>query len=92
MTKQGETNGFEARDFINTIEKYVGKGVLNHAIINTKKPSAERLKHYEKESAEFVVADKLGLKPVPIFGDFLRRRGFVRHDPERLAKVLISLI
>lgn len=92
MTKQGETNGFGALDFINKIEKYIGKGVLDHAIINSKRPSAERLKHYEKESAEFVAVDKLGSKPVPIFGDFLRRRGFVRHDPERLAKVLISLL
>lgn len=92
MTKQGETNGFEARDFINMIEKYIGAGVLDHTIINTKRPSADRLQHYEKESAEFVTADKLGAKPVPIFGDFLRRRGFVRHDPERLAKVLVSLL
>ena len=92
MTKQGETNGFKAQDFIHTIEKYTGPGVLDHVIINTKRPSADRLKHYEKESAEFVSADKLGSKPVPIFGDFLRRRGFVRHDPEKLAKVLISLI
>lgn len=92
MTKQGETNGFGALDFINTVEKYIGKGVLDHAIINIKRPSVERLKHYEKESAEFVAADKLRSKPLPIFGDFLRRRGFVRHDPERLAKVLISLI
>lgn len=92
MTKQGETNGFGAGDFIYKIEKYIGKGVLDHAVINTKRPSAERLKHYEKESAKFVAADKLSSKPLPIFGDFLRRRGFVRHDPERLAKVLISLL
>lgn len=92
MTKQGETNGFQAQNFIDTVEKYLGGKVLNFAIINTKRPSADRLQHYEKESAEFVAADKLRLKPVPIFGDFLRRRGFVRHDPEKLAKVLVSLL
>lgn len=92
MTKWGETNGFKAQDFIDTVEKYIGGKVLDFAVINTKKPSADRRKHYEKESAEFVAMDKLRSKPIPIFGDFLRRRGFVRHDPEKLAKVLVSLI
>ncbi len=92
MTKWGETNGFRARDFVGILEKYIGKEVLNFAVINTKKPSVDRLQHYEKESAEFVEVDGLSSRPVPIFGDFLRHRGFVRHDPEKLAKVLISLL
>lgn len=92
MTKWGETNGFTAGDFISAIEKYLGKGVLDYAVINTKEPSPERLKLYEAESARFVEADNLPAKPVPIFGDFLRRRGFIRHDPEKFAKVLVSLL
>lgn len=92
MTKDGETNGFKAKDFIYAIEKYIGSGILNFAVINTKRPSADRLKHYEKESARFVEVDGLGARPMPILGNFLRRRGFIRHDPDRLAKILISLI
>jgi len=92
MTKWGETYGFGARDFIETVEKYLGQRMLDYAIINTKRPSADRLKHYEKEHAEFVVPDNLPLRPTPILGDFLRRRGFIRHDPDRLAKVLVSLL
>lgn len=92
MTKDGETNGFKARDFIHIIEKYIGTGVLHFSIINTRKPSSDRLKHYEKESAKFVEVDGLGSKPTPILGNFLRRQGFIRHDPDRLAKILVSLI
>ncbi len=92
MTKWGETNGFTAKDFISSIEKYLGRGALDYAVINTKQPSAERLKLYEAESAQFVGANDLPGKPVPILGDFLRRRGFIRHDPEKLAKVLVSLL
>ena len=92
MTKDGETSGFKAKDFISVIEKYIGTRVLDFAIINTKKPSTDRLKHYEKESARFVEVDGLGSRPMPILGDFLRRRGFIRHDPDKLAKILLSLI
>lgn len=92
MTKFGETNGFIATDFVKVVEQYLGRGVLDYAIINTKRPTRERLGYYEKESAEFVEFGGLPKRPTPIFGDFLRRRGFVRHDPERLAQTLVSLL
>lgn len=93
-SKRGATNGFSVPDFIYTMEHYLGKSVLDYAIVNTKRPSENRLKRYEQEEAEFVSLPKdHGLKkPLLIAGDFLRRQGFVRHDPDRLAKVLISLL
>lgn len=102
MTKWGETTGFHGEDFIHVVENYVGRHVLDYVCINMKRPSADRLKMYEKESSEFVAMARApsdsftnrgsAKNPTPIFGDFLRRRGFVRHDPERLAKVLVSLL
>jgi len=92
MTKWGETNGFSAADFVRGVEDNLGRGALNYVLINYKHPSPDRLRQYEKESAEFVVAGDLGKKPIPIAGDFLRRLGFVRHDPDKLAKVLVSLL
>lgn len=93
-SKKGVSNGFSAVDFINTAEKYLGKSVLDYAIINTKRPTEERLRKYEQEGAGFVnLPARYNLnRPVPIAGDFLRRHGFVRHDPDRLAKVLVSLL
>jgi len=92
MTKWGETHSFAAKDFIQAVESYVGRGVLDYVIINTKRPSSQRLKHYESEFSQFVGTQNLLSKPVPVFGDFLRRQGFVRHDPDRLAEVLVSLL
>lgn len=92
MTKWGETNGFKAADFIRTVEKYLGSGVLDYAVINTKQPSVARLRSYEAESAEFVTRGNPPGHPVSILGDFLRPRGFVRHDPARLAEILVSLL
>lgn len=92
MTKRGETDGFRAADFVATLERYLGKGMLHYVLVNTKRPSGERLRLYEQESAEFVDPNNLPSRPTPILGDFLRRKGFVRHDPERLAQTIVSLL
>lgn len=92
MTKWGETNGFLVNDFIRVIESELGHGVLDYAVINTKRPSASRFYRYEKEFSEFVIPGDLPQSPMPVFGDFLRRQGFVRHDPEKLASILVSLL
>lgn len=94
MTKFGETNGFSGRDFVETIENYLGKDVLDFVIFNTKQPSCERIIKYEKEGAQFVQFGQGNLKRSRtrvIYGNFLRPRGFIRHDPAKLAKVLIGL-
>lgn len=92
MTKYGETDSFVAGDFISEIEKYLGRDVLDYTLINNRRPSYGRMKKYILERASFVEIDKLPGKPSPVFGDFLRSRGFVRHDPDKLARVIVSLI
>lgn len=92
MTKWGETSGFKADGFVSAVEKYIGQGKIDYAILNTKKPSPIRLKKYEKEGAEFVETKEIMKKPTLIMGNFLRPSGFIRHDPENLAKTIISLV
>lgn len=95
MTKFGETSGFRASDFLKVLENYLGVGVLDYFIVNTKKPGFSRLKKYSEERADFVEYDKgnfTGRRPTVLVGDFLRRHGFLRHDPDKLAKVLTMLI
>lgn len=93
MTKFGETNGFNGSDFIKIIEEYLGKNIIDYVSINTQKPKGSIVKRYEKENVEFVVDDLDKLKPPKIVrGDFLRHGMFLRHDPEKLAKKLYSII
>lgn len=95
MTKFGETYGFGTKDFVETIEKYIGEKTPDAVIFNTKKPSRDRIAQYEKEGAQVVgwnKSDFSGKKFRIIAGDFLRKKGFIRHDPDRLAKTLIKLI
>jgi uncharacterized cofD-like protein len=95
MTKRGETDGFSGKDFLDTIEKYLGKNILDYAIFNNKKPTERLLRKYRREGAEFVVPpdeQKGGGRPKYILGDFIDTHGFVRHGPLRkLGKLLVSL-
>ncbi len=95
MTKRGETDHFTANDFLNTMEKYLGEGVLDYAIFNNKKPPERLAKKYKKEGAEFVDISTLPKKHGAVqyvFADLIDTDKFVRHGPARkLAKVLLSL-
>ncbi|MEF8847170.1 MAG: gluconeogenesis factor YvcK family protein [Candidatus Paceibacterota bacterium] len=89
MTKHGETHGFSASDFVNTIKDYL-EGDVDYVLVNNKRPSSERIEEYEQEGAEFV--DSPGLKgPFKIIKeDLIRGSGYIRHDPEKTAQVILN--
>ena len=93
MTKFGETNGFAASDFVKEIEKYLGEGVVDYVVVSNKKPKTPRLKKYEKEKAESVRFDKENFGPQPklITANLARSSGFLRHAPEKIARLINSL-
>ncbi len=94
MTKFGETNDFVASDFLKTIEIYLGKKVLDYVVANNQKPVPVRLRPYVKEKASFVEldSDNFPKKPLLVSAPLARERGFLRHDPKRLARILWGLI
>lgn len=94
MTKYGETHGFRASDFLKTLERYLGKGVLDFVVVNTKKPGWSRLKNYVQEKAELVEFDKenFGRPPTVLATDLLRFKGLVRHDPDKIAGLVKMVI
>ena len=95
MTKYGETNKFTAEDFFATLEKYLGKGVIDYFLVNTEKPKNCYLGEYNKEKAELVKYDKKILsswkKPKVIFARLLRQGPLLRHDSKKLAKVISNI-
>ena len=94
MTKFGETSGFVARDFVATLEKYIGERTLTHIIVNTKRPEPERIKKYEEAHAHFVEYDKKELKEKKlkvIEEDVLRPVGLIRHNSDALARIICKL-
>ncbi len=94
MTSHGESTGFTASDFVAAVESYLGKGILDYVVVNKTRPSLARMKPYIEENGGFVEpdVDRLEAKPTPIITDLVRSNGLVRHDPEKIAKVVKMLV
>jgi len=91
MTKYGETNGFDAGDFIGVIERYLGKNVLNYFIINNKEPARELLEFYKKKDKSRFV-EPVYQDQRYIFADLLAQGKFIRHDEKKVAQLLSGLL
>lgn len=106
MTRHGQTDGFSAKDHVKEIEKYIGDGVIDFVILNKSKTFPPGIiKRYEEEDAHPVTDDfNGGTKAKIIRGDLISKivyergksdrlvRSLIRHDPDKLAKVLINLL
>jgi len=94
MTKYGETNNFSVLDFTKELEKYLGNE-LDYVIYNNFIPDQKIIKKYKKQHSELLQLVKFN-KNLPkekfIGKNLLSSSGAVIHDPNKLAKILISLI
>jgi uncharacterized cofD-like protein len=96
MTQPGETDGYTASDHVRAIARHApGKQLFTHVLVNTQKPSPDRLQQYERYQQYFVEPDlenirAMGYTPVP--GNFISETDVVRHDPVRLASAMYKII
>lgn len=98
-TQQGVTDNLDIIEHIKEVEKYLGKDVLDYALVNNKRPPEKIVKRYEKEGAKYleykknlenlnvkiVLADVISKKFTGEFG----KPGYIRHNPKKLAEVLM---
>ncbi len=97
MTKVGETGGFSVKDHIQWVVKVLGKGVLDVAIYNTKKPPERLARAYRKEGAELVSMREgeerwckeqgISLKGASL----LNLPSLARHNGIRLARYVLAV-
>lgn len=103
VTVYGKPKGLTAKEHVSKIEEYIGEGRVNFIVINDGELPKEVLPRYQKEK-DILVIDDLGssLKVIradvvatgvvrKIKGDPLKR-SYLRHDSDRLAKVLVGLV
>jgi len=94
MTQSGETDSYTAFDHMNALITHTRPDILNYCIVNTGKVPKELLKKYEDEGAYPVVADsdKIIEKGYNVIeGDVVNTQNYVRHDTNKLSKVIIDL-
>ena len=94
MTQHGETDDYTASDHVEAILHHAGK-VIDYAIINNRVINVDLLQAYSEQNAFPVRADVaklLELGVVPVCADMICETHQVRHDSEKLLKVVIDLV
>ncbi|URZ17935.1 gluconeogenesis factor YvcK family protein [Clostridium felsineum] len=96
MTQPGETDNFSVADHINAITKHVGGRVVDYTLVNNGTVSEELKKKYFEKTSELVKIDKDELDKIGVGiveGNFIKiKDGFVRHDSDEIAKILVETI
>jgi uncharacterized cofD-like protein len=96
MTEFDETDGFSAEDHLRVLLSYVPGLSLDYALFNSSPISEEMRGRYARERA--VALAPPAVIPVDLRGvSFLAKplaseSLFVRHDPERLCRAIVSLL
>jgi len=94
MTQHRETTGFKASDHVRALVAHTSPGILQVCVVNTKPVPESLLERYRKEEAFPVEADaerirELGYQVVA--DEVISTEDYVRHDPDKLAKLLVHL-
>jgi uncharacterized cofD-like protein len=96
MTQPGETQGYTVADHIRAIDAACGgKSLFDAVLVHKKSPSAQSLIRYAQQNSHPVFLDRedvaqLGRRIVLANVLYEDETGFVRHNPQKLAKVLLK--
>ncbi|MFQ5701016.1 MAG: uridine diphosphate-N-acetylglucosamine-binding protein YvcK, partial [Acidobacteriota bacterium] len=95
MTQPGETAGFTASDHVRRVPEICGPGLVDVALVNSAVPTQAAARRYRREGAEMVAVDrarfvKMGVE-LCTRRVMLQERSVVRHDPDSLARQIMSI-
>ena len=95
MTQSRETHGYRASDHVRALVTHTNPGIVQVCIVNTEPIPLSLLEKYRDEDAFPVEADverirELGYQVVA--DDIISTENHVRHDPEKVAKLIIQLV
>ena len=94
MTQPGETTGFTAAQHLETLEEYLGSGVIDYFIVNEARDIPRELRErYREEGAQLVTpdAEKIKDKRIKVIkGHLSAGRELIRHDAGLLAKTIME--
>ncbi len=93
MTQPGETLGYSAADHVEAIYKHVGPGLFDWVIGNSAPVSPRLLRRYRSDGADAVHFDRARLERLGLrclVGNLVEEDGVARHDPRRLARLLLG--
>lgn len=93
MTQMGETNGFTVEDHVTVLENHLTPGIIDTVVCASTPISKELLEKYEQEESFPVELVKDTHSYRVLEEDILDvSHGYIRHDSDKLKKVLEKLI
>jgi uncharacterized cofD-like protein len=108
MTKFGQTNNFKASDYVDTIEKYLGKNIIDYFLINDSPDYPKKILEKYKQENSILVKNNLSTvknrKFKVIKKDLISSkiykpnkndkltRSLIRHDSDKLASAIYELV
>jgi uncharacterized cofD-like protein len=95
MTQSRETASYKASDHVRALVAHSNPGVLQVCIVNTEPVPEELLERYRQEDAYPVEADIERIRALGyqvLVDNVISTENYVRHDPEKVAKLVIQLI
>jgi uncharacterized cofD-like protein len=95
MTQPGETDGYGAREHIETIKKYAPEIHFDYVVVNDRRISKEQAELYAAEGAYQIgiddpIDDALDQATEIVRTDLLHDGEMVRHHSDRLAHVVLN--
>lgn len=92
MTQPGETDGYTLLEHVQVIEEYLGDGNVDYIIANDGLPETGVIDHYGEDGAQLVLPldDDERIIAVPMLIQD-PATGFVRHDRDALADLVMDL-
>ena len=92
MTQPGETVGMTMADHLEAIERHTGPAIVDTVLLNATPIPSHRLRPYAEQRAELVARVGLAERPETVCeAPLVNESGKIRHDPTRLADVLVRL-
>jgi uncharacterized cofD-like protein len=94
MTKWGETNGFATSDFAHEVLQYLRQDRFDYIICNSVPIRKQLVREYAAEKAHPVKLDLVKVRKLTaavIWEDVIQQTNIVRHDSNKLGRVLCGL-
>jgi len=100
MTVAAQTDGYSVEDHVDAVENYLGAGMIDTVIYNTRVPPEDALEPYHAEKAFMVEHDADGERYVgaDVLEDvdgkrmMWEKQDWLRHDPEKVADTILDLL
>lgn len=95
MTQPGETEGFSCYDHVRALIEHSHPKVISYCILNKSRIPQQLGEKYKKENSYPITADSARIKSLGykvIEENIINADNFVRHDPDKLGKMIVDLI